>query len=416
MKTGSKVWILLIAFAVGVVAGAIFKPTSDAAGAALVLFRVLDPLGKLFVRMLQMLVVPLVFSTLAVGVSETGGVKLGRMFLKTMFFYYSTAVCSVIIGLVLANALRLGQAAKLGTLAAQKMEKAPPLAQVFLELVPTNPVKALAEANMLQIIVFAIFFGVAMGLAGKASELVRKGLEAIAETMYKVVEVVLYYAPIGVFCLMTVAVGRFGLEILKQYAWLIIAVYVGCALQMFVVYGAYLYGFCRINPLKYLGRIKESPLFAFSTCSSSATLPVTMRVVQATGVSRTTAGFVLPMGATVNMDGTALYQAVCAVFLANAFGTPLTVPQQVTVGITAILASIGTAGVPGAGLIMLGMVLSAVNVPLEGIAFILGVDRILDMARTAVNVTDDAVAAALVAGLEGETLAEDLYVGRRRKK
>jgi Na+/H+-dicarboxylate symporter len=225
--------------------------------------------------------------------------------------------------------------------------------------------------------------------------------------MYKMVGYVLWVGPFGVFALMAVNTGTYGLAILKPYALLIFLVYLANGIQFFLVYPA-LMRFMGIRPYRYLNKIKESPIFAFTTCSSSATLPVTMRVCKEAGVGDDTCSFVLPMGATVNMDGSGMYQAIAAVFLANAFQIPLSFYHYVMIGVVSILGSIGTAGVPGAGLIMLSMVLGAVGIPLEGIAIVAGIDRILDMARTAVNVTDDAVATVIIAKSEGQGLPADL--------
>ena len=317
--------------------------------------------------------------------------------------------CAIVLGLIIAGVSGVGIGMELGELKAMEVKTAPPLADVLLNIIPTNPLKGMAEGEVLQIIFFAIVFGMAMGAVGKVVDPLRRFFESVAETMYKLVGYVLWVGPIGVFALMWWTVGTYGLSVLKPFALVIVLVYIGTALQVFLVYAGLLRGF-GIRPLHYLNKIKEAPIFAFTTCSSSATLPITMRVTKDAGVSVSTSGFVLPMGATVNMDGTALYQAVTAVFLANAFGIHLTIGHMVIIGVTALLASIGTAGVPGAGLIMLTMVLAAVGIPIEGIALIAGIDRILDMARTAVNVTDDATAAVLVAKTEGESLPKDLLV------
>ncbi len=402
MKRSRLVVYIFGGFVLGIIAGLILGPKAEW----------LRPFGTFFIRLLSMLVVPLIFSTLAVGVSGIGGVKLGRMFAKTFVYYYATAVCSVIIGLLLANAFRLGVGVSLGELAKVEPKLPPPFSQIVLEIVPTNVIDAAARGTALQVIFFALVFGVAMGMAGQAADPLKKAIEGLAEAMYRVVDIVLYYAPVGVFALIAWTVGSFGAAVLAPFAVLIFVVYLGCVLQVGIVYSAFLRFIGGIRPLRYLSRIREAALVAFTTCSSSGTLPVTMRVAQETGVSKATAGFVLPMGATINMDGTGLYQAVAAVFLANAFGVHLGMAQYVMIGVTAILASIGTAGVPGSGLIMLTMVLTTVGVPLEGLALIAGIDRILDMARTSVNVVDDTVAAALVAVTEKEEVDPDLLVRR----
>ena len=399
-RFGVLEWIL-IGFAAGIIAGAIVGPPIG----------VIKPLGTLFVSLLKMLIVPLIFSVLVVGVSSFTGEKLGRMFGKTFFFYYFTGLCAVCIGLIVAVVSGVGTGMELGELKKMAVKQAPPFKDVLLSIVPTNPIKALAEGKVLQIIFFAIVFGISIGAAGRAADSVKAFFEGVAEVMYKLVGYILWYGPIGVFALMAWTVGTYGLSVLKPFAYLIILVYISTAIMVFGVYGGLLRAF-GIRPYHFFNKIKEAPIFAFSTCSSSATLPVTMRVVKATGVSDATCSFVLPLGSTINMDGTSIYQALAAVFLANAFGIQLGFGHYVLIGVTALLASIGTAGVPGAGLIMLSMVLAAIGVPIEGIAIIAGVDRIMDMPRTAVNIVDDSTAAVLIAKTENEPLPDDLLVAK----
>jgi len=399
-KIGVLEWIL-IGFVLGIIVGAIVgKPIT-----------VIRPLGTLFINLLKMLIVPLIFSTLAVGVSTFTGKKLGKMFGKTYFFYYFTGAVAMVIALIIAGMSGAGIGFPVGELKKVEVKPMPKLVDVGLAIIPTNPVESLAKGDVLPIIFFAIVLGMSIAAAGKPAEPLKNFLEGLAEAMYKLVGYVLWYGPIGVFALMAWTVGTHGLSILKPYAYLILLVYLANALQVFGVYAGLLRIF-KIRPYHYLNKIKEASIFAFSTCSSSATLPVTMRVTRAAGVGDGTTSFVLPMGATVNMDGTGMYQAVSAIFLANAFGISLSFYHYIVIGVMALLASIGTAGVPGAGLIMLSMVLGAIGVPLEGIALIAGIDRILDMPRTSVNVTDDAVAAVLVAKTEGEKLPDDLLIGK----
>lgn len=402
MRRLSLVQWIVVGFVLGVLAGLIFGPSVN----------VVRPLGDLFVRLLSMIVIPLVFSSLAVGVTGITGVKFGRILGKTFFYYYATAICSIVIGLILAIVSGIGTGVDLGGAQAAQVSEPPPLSSVLLGMVPKNIVESASKGEMLPIIFFALLFGAAIGAAGEMAEPVKKVLEAISETMYKLVALVMHYAPVGVFCLIASTVGTQGAKVLGPLALLVVLVYIGCILQVVLVYAGFLRVFGQVRPFKYLWAVREAALVAFTTCSSSGTLPVTMRAVESTGVSKAVSGFVLPVGATVNMDGTALYQAVCAVFLARAFGVPIGPAQLVTIGLTAIMASIGTAGVPGAGMIMLTMVLSAIGVPLEGVGIIAGIDRILDMARTSVNVIDDSVAAALVAKTEGEVLKEE-YLARR---
>ncbi len=399
-KIGVLGWIL-IGFVVGIIVGAIVgKPII-----------VIKPLGTLFINLLKMLVVPLIFSTLAAGVSTFTGEKLGRMIGKTFLWYYLTGIVAMIIALIIAGISGAGIGFPVGELKAVTVKAPPSLVDVGLNVIPTNPIESLAKGEVLPIIFFAIVLGMSIAAVGKPAEPLKNLLQALAEAMYKLVGYVLWYGPIGVFALMAVTVGTYGLSILKPYAYLIFLVYLANAIQFFGVYPA-LMRFMGVRPYRYLNKIKEAPIFAFTTCSSSATLPVSMRVCKEAGIPDRTCSFVLPMGATVNMDGTGMYQAISAIFLANAFGIQLSLYHYVLIAVVALLASIGTAGVPGAGLIMLSMVLGAIGVPIEGIAIIAGVDRIMDMSRTAVNVTDDTVATVIVGKTEGDALPDDLLFGK----
>ena len=397
-------WIL-IGFAVGIIVGLIVGEPMAA----------VKPFGTLFVRLLKMLIVPLIFATLVVGVASISPAKFGKMFGKTVFLYYVTAAIAVCIGLALANAIPaniFGAGFPVGELAAVEPKAPPPMSEVLLGIVPTNPIGAMAQGQILPIVFFAVLFGIAINMAGKVCEPLFNIIDGIANAMFKVVRIVLFYAPIGVFALIGWTVGTHGAGILAPFAVLITVCYVGYILHVGVVYTLFVRYLGKINPWTWLVKVREAPLFAFATCSSSATLPVNLRVVQEnTGVSKEVAGFVLPVGANVNMDGTALYQGVTAIFLANAFGVQLGFGGNMIILVTAILASIGTAGVPGAGLIMLMVVLGAVGIPLEGIALIAGIDRILDMGRTAVNITGDGIVAGIIAHWEGEKLLPGIKVG-----
>lgn len=372
----------------------------------------LKPFGDLFVRLLKMLIVPLVFATLVVGVASITPAKLGRMGGWAILFYYGTGIIAVSIGLILANVTRIGTGMPIGELAAVEAKAVPALSQVLLNIVPTNPVGAMAQGQILPIIFFAVLFGIALNLAGKVAEPLYNIIDGMANAMFKLVSIVLYYAPIGVFALIGWTVAKFGVAVLLPFAALIAVCYLGYILHVGVTYSLILRFVAKVNPWKWLRAIKEAPTFAFVTCSSSATLPVTMRVCREnTGMSKETSGFILPAGSTLNMDGTGLYQGVAAIFLANAFGMDIGIVGNITILITALLASIGTAGVPGAGLIMLMVVMGAVGIPLEGVAIIAGIDRILDMGRTAVNIIDDTVCAAVVSRFEGEKLSPEVVVG-----
>ncbi|UFJ41231.1 dicarboxylate/amino acid:cation symporter [Brevibacillus humidisoli] len=386
---------IMIAFIIAVVAGVIAGPAMQA----------VQPLGDLFLRLIKFIIVPLVLTSLVVGVAGTGDLKkLGRMGGKTILYYLVTTAIAVTLGLVIGNLFSPGTGLAI-TEPESKVEyqEAPGLVATLLGIIPTNPVAALVEGNMLQIIFFAIFLGLGITLVGEKGVPVYRFFEGLAEVMYKITSIVMRVAPLGVFGLIAPTVGSYGVSILLPLMKVILAVAIGCLLHALITYSAAVKLFAAISPVRFFKGIGPASLVAFSTCSSSGTLPVTIRNTEENlGVSKRVGSFVLPLGATVNMDGTALYQGVCVLFVAQFFGYDLTLVQQLMVVLTATLASIGTAGVPGAGLLMLTMVLTSVQLPLEGIALIAGIDRILDMFRTAVNVTGDASAAVVVAASEGE--------------
>ncbi len=386
---------ILIGFILGIIVGAIWGP-------GVVLIR---PIGTIFLRLLSMLVIPLIFSSLVVGVASIAEPqKLGRVAGKTIAYYLVTTAFAIVIGLIIGNIIRPG--AGMGLVleeTAQEAAKIPSLSDTIINLVPTNPIGAMAQGTVLQVIVFALFFGYAMTRAGEKGKAVLEFFNSFAETMYKLTGIIMGLAPYGVFALIAVTVGTHGLSVLLPFAKLILAVYLGVIIHELLIYSGMVSLLAKMSPVKFFKGFSGASLLAFTTCSSSGTLPVSMRLAQENlGVSPTISSFVLPLGATINMDGTALYQGICALFVAQAYGIPLGFGGQLTVLLTALLASIGTAGVPGAGLIMLTMVLTSVGLPLEGVALIAGIDRILDMARTSCNVTGDAACAVVVAKSEGE--------------
>ncbi|MBA7632663.1 Proton/sodium-glutamate symport protein [subsurface metagenome] len=392
MKLFQKV---LIGFVLGAILGAIWGP-------GIVWIK---PVGTIFISLLKMLIIPLIFATLVVGVASIAEPKkLGRVAGKTIAYYLVTTAFAIIIGLLLGNIFQPGAGMNLVLEGpAKEAAGAPSLVDTIVNLIPKNPIGAMAEGKVLQVIAFALFFGYAMTKAGEKGKAVLKFFEGFAETMYKLTGIVMGFAPYGVFALIATTVGTHGLSVLIPFAKLIFAVYLGVIIHEVVVYSGMVSIIGKMSPVKFFKGFSEAALLAFSTCSSSATLPVSMRVAQENlGVSPTISSFVQPLGATINMDGTALYQGVCALFVAQAYGIHLGFGGQLTILLTALLASIGTAGVPGAGLIMLTLVLTSVGLPLEGVALIAGIDRVLDMARTSCNVTGDAACAVVVAKTEGE--------------
>ncbi|MCG8571992.1 MAG: dicarboxylate/amino acid:cation symporter [Spirochaetes bacterium] len=396
---------IFIGFGIGLVAGIILKVAMGENAAAFSTTWI-KPVGTIFINLIKMLIVPLIFSSLFVGAASIGDPKkLGRVGGKTIAFYLVTTLFAVIIGILMATILQPGAlvSAEFTKLAAAKEVTKTSLATTLINLVPKNPVAALSSGNILQIIVFALFSGIAASLIGEKGQPVIKVMNSCAEIMYKITAFVMELAPFGVCALIINTICNQGLSILAGLAIVIAAVYLGSIIHAFFVYGTLVKTIGKFPILKFFKGILPAQIIAFSTTSSSGTLPATIECNENNlGVSKSISSFVLPLGATINMDGTSLYQGVCALFIAQIFGIDLTVGQIITIILTATLASIGTAGVPGAGLIMLSLVLSSVGLPMEGVAIIAGIDRILDMARTTLNITGDSAVNLIVAQTEGE--------------
>ena len=363
----------------------------------------IKPFGTLFIRMIQMSIVPLVLSTLVVGASSMGDVrKLGRIGVKTILFFLITSAIAIFVGLFLANVMKPGVGLALFDVEAAAAASPPHILQIITDMIPTNSIGALAAGNMLQIIAFAVFLGVGITRVGEKAKPFHNFFESWSEVMFQIVSIVIGYAPIGVFALMMPVAAEHGPNVLGPLAKVIVAVYIGCILHMAIVYSGLLSIFARMSPVKFFRGILPAAVVAFTTCSSNATLPITLKNTQDMGVPKDISSFVVSLGATVHMDGTALYQGVCALFIAQAYNIPLTFTQQLMIVLTAVLASIGTAGVPGAGAVMLTLVLTQLKLPLEGVGLIWGIDRILDMARTTVNIVGDSAVAITIAATEGE--------------
>jgi Na+/H+-dicarboxylate symporter len=359
--------------------------------------------GKIFVASLKVLVVPLVFISLVCGTCQLQGQSsLGRLSLKAIGLYLLTTAIAISIAIFVAELLQPGMGIEMSTAADFKAPAAQPLSQVFINIFPNNPVKAMAEGNMLQVIVFAILIGLAISNSGEAGKRLGQQFNDWNEIMMTLVTLLMKLAPYGVFCLLFSLFAKQGLGVIGDLAIYMMTVLLVLMIHALGVYPLLLQLFSRLNPMMFLRKMRNTQLFAFSTASSSATIPVTLRTVeQRLGVSNRIASFTVPLGATINMDGTAIMQGVATVFIAQAFGLELGLTDYLLVIATATLASVGTAGVPGVGLVTLAMVLQQVGLPVEGIALIIGVDRILDMVRTAVNVTGDATVSCIVANSEG---------------
>lgn len=396
---------ILIGMVLGVVVGTVMGP--DAA--------ILKPLGTLFINAIKMLIVPLVFCSLIVGITSMKDTKkMGRIGLKAVVLYMGTTSIAITIGLGLAMLFTPGEGLNMVASATDMAaQDTPSLVQTLLNMIPKNPVGALAAGNILQIIVFAIGLGVSLALIGDKADPAVKFFESLAEAMYKLTELVMKLAPYGVFGLMAWVSGIYGVDVLLPLIKVIAVVYLGALIHIAVFYSGMISILGRLNPVRNQRSLTNPAAVAFTTTSSSGSLPATIKASrEELGVSKGVASFVLPLGATINMDGTALYQGVCALFIAQAFGIDLAASDYITIVLTATLASIGTAGVPGAGLIMLSLVLTTVGLPLEGLAIVAGIDRILDMARTTVNICGDMMVSLLVAKSEGE-LDKDIFDGNK---
>ncbi|PYZ98760.1 dicarboxylate/amino acid:cation symporter [Alteribacter lacisalsi] len=362
-----------------------------------------SPLGTLFINSIMMLVVPLVLFSIILG---TAGVsdpkKLGRIGGKTVGFYLTTTAIALIIGLSLAYIIQPGAGGGFETQTADyEAEEAPPIMDTILNIIPDNPIQAMADGEMLQIIAFAVLIGFALSRLGDKTSGVLKLVEQGNDIMMFLVRIVMYLAPFGAFALIASAIGELGMSALQAMLLYMAAVIGALLIHTVVTYGSVLKFIAKRNPIQFVRTFIPAMAVAFSASSSSAALPISMRVAQEDlKISKPVSSFVQPLGSTINMDGTAIMQAVATVFIAQVYAVNLSFGDLLTVILTATLASIGTAGVPGVGMIMLAMVLTSVGLPVEGIALVLGVDRILDMLRTAVNITGDATCAAMVSEME----------------
>lgn len=372
---------------------------------------IFDPIAELFIKAIKMIVVPLVFFSIAAGAAGIADPrKLGRIGVKTIGLYMLTTAVAITIGLLLANIIAPGEGVTIGE-AAEKpdIQEAPPIKETLLNIVPENPIQAMAEAEMLQIIFFALFFGIAMALLGDKVDRVKAVIDQGSEVTIKMVDLVMRTAPYAAFALMARAIGQAGIELIGSMAWYMVTILGSLILHMAVIYSLLIWLLAKMNPLHFYKAMAPAMEVAFTTSSSAATLPVTMECAERDlKVPKSISSFVLPLGATVNMDGTSIMQGVAAVFIAQLYGIDLSLAEQGMIILTATLASIGTAAVPGAGLVLLSMVLTSVGLPVEGIAIIMGVDRLLDMSRTVTNITGDACVAVCVARTEERSEASPL--------
>lgn len=357
-------------------------------------------LGKGFIRAMQMLVVPLVFASLVTGSMSMGDTKkLGKVGVRAILFYLVTTSLAIASALFIGNLIDPGKGMNMvaSSTDAAEIAETPSIAQTILDVIPTNPVSSLAEGNMLQLIFFAIIVGIILAKLGERTEGIANLFSELNEIMMEMTMMVMKFAPIGVFCLVTRTFADTGFEALTELLKYTMGVIASLAVQCLIIYMLLLKVFAGVNPFKFLKKFFPVMGFAFSTATSNATVPMSINTLEEMGVSKKISAFTIPLGATINMDGTAIMQGVAVVFVSQAFNIDLTFSDYLTVIAAATLASVGTAGIPSVGLITLSMVFNSVGLPVEGIAIIMGIDRILDMIRTAVNITGDAVCTTIVA-------------------
>ena len=401
-------WQILIAMILGATAGSLF-------GGNDVFFGTVDTVATVFMRLLRMVIVPLIFTSIVAGVASIGDARsLGRLGLKTLLYYVITSLFAALVGLGLVNLIKPGTGIQVPTENAQRPEAldnaTTSLSDILINMVPTNPVQAAADFDILGLIFFSIVLGAAIAnMQNSAGEQLRGFIDAAFEAMMVVTGFVLRVLPVGVFALIAAAIGRMGFGVFNQVGQFMLTIAIGLTVHIFVVMPLLFFALTRRNPIDHYRAMAPAMAMAFSTSSSSATLPATIKCLRENvGVSNKTTSFVVPMGATINMDGTALYQCTGALFVAQALGVPMSFTQQMVIVITALLVSIGAASIPSAGLVMIFIVLEAVGLTDPAVYALVGlmlaVDRPLDMYRTMVNITSDSVGAAVIGHSEGEDL------------
>lgn len=391
--------------AIGMILGVIVGLIIPAVGLNVDWFK---PFGQIFITLIRMVVVPLVFFTLIAGAASVKDVStLGRVATKTLIYYILTTACAVAIGLILANIIQPGLGLNLSTenLTAKQVT-VPALSKVLMDIIPLNPIDSLGKGKMLQIIFFALLFGFGLSMIGEKGRVLSQAVDGCAETMIKVTEMVMIYAPIGVFALMTVTVATHGASALLPLIKLIVVMYLASLGQILLVYLPCI-KFTGLSFKDFLKGMLSPLIIAFTTCSSAAALSTNMLSSQKLGASKTVSSFSIPLGNTINMDGAAIYMGISAIFAAEIYGIPMPFEMQLTVLLLAVLASIGSMGVPGAALVMITMVFTEVGIPLEAVALVAGVDRIMDMARTTINVLGDATGSLVVTKLEDGKLSPE---------
>ena len=400
LSLATQIFIGLVS---GIIVGLFFVSRPDFA------ISYIQPWGTLFLNLIKFIVVPIVLFSIASGVISMKDIrKVGSVGWKTITYYLCTTACAVVIGLVVSNVFKgfyiLLETSQLSFEATQ----APPIMETIINIFPSNAFLPLVNANMLQVIVISLFIGFGIILAGEKGEFAANVVESFNEVFMQIMMLIVKLSPVGVFCLIVPVVATNGASILGSLALVLLVAYICYILHASIIYSLTVKAMAGISPLVFFKGMLPAMMMAFSSASSVGALPLNLECVEKLGTKKDIAAFVLPLGATINMDGTAIYQGVCAVFIAACFGIDLTLTQMMTIVLTATLASIGTAGVPGAGMIMLALVLESVGLPVAGIALVAGVDRIFDMGRTTVNITGDAACALIVSKLESKKEMRDM--------
>lgn len=411
-------WKILIGMALGVIAGFLINESLGIPGlsfldgpARALLGPLIGPVGTVFIKLLKMLIVPLVLASMIMGVAHVGDVRrLGSLGGRTFAYYILTTFASVLVGLVMVNLIRPGVGGTVLGAQTPEVARTPvTVGSIIINMIPDNPIRAAADGQILPLIVFSLLFGAVLTTIGERAKPLVDFFDSLNSAMMKLTDWVIRLTPIGVFALIATVVAETGTDIFANVGRYMATVLLGLSIHALVTLPLLLWLLGRVNPRRYAAKIAPALTTAFSTASSSATLPLTIECVEVeAGVSRRVSSFVLPLGATINMDGTALYESVAAVFIAQLYGIDLSFGQQVLVFLTATLAAIGAAGIPSAGLVTMAIVLNAVGLPLDGIGIIIAVDRLLDMFRTSINVWGDAAGCVIVSRLMGHGTPEGL--------
>lgn len=418
-----KLWAkILIALALGILTGLLLSGQEQGPDSYAYYFlnQIMRPIGDLFLNLIHMIIPLLVFASMTIGITSIHDPeKLGRIGGKTLLIYFLTTLIAVGFGLLFGYIFQPGAGGELvGTVDLAKTAKeasivsgeVPSFSAMFLSIVPRNPIASLAQENVLQIIVFSIFLGIAINFAGEKGRFLKDTIESLAEVMYKMTSIVMEFSPIGVFAIMTWVAGSFGIAVLKKLAVFLFAYYMALGFHVVFAFIGMIAFMAKLKPWPFFRGMGDAMMVAFSTASSSATLPVSMHCVQKNlGVSKNITAFVLPLGSTVNMNGSAIFQGMAVLFVAQAYGIQLEWNSIVLIVITAVLSAVGAAGIPGTGIIMLAAVLRSAGLPVEGLFLLLGIDRVREMGSTVVNILGDAVAAVYIAKQEGELDERQYY-------